>query len=296
MRSRTKIAFASAVAAATLFAVHAVAQNTPANPPAGAQAPQHQHSTPAQPETSPAPQEPRGERGGRRGGMGGQGMRQDRMGRGGFAGMSDADRQAFFEARLASIKAGLMLNETQQRLWPAVENAVREMAKLRREWRERLQKEGTPADPVARMKRMGEFQSARGAALTKYADAMRPLYDTLNDEQKRRLRMLTRQGQGMAMRQGQRGHMHQHWRGQRGEERGQYQRRWREHHGEGQGRNWGEGRGERFGEGRRGDRGEWRGQRGGEGRGEGRGWRNQDFEGQGFDNPGAGDRSQWLRM
>jgi len=230
-------------------------------------------------------------------------MRQNRMGRGGMGrsefrrgefrgGMSDADRQAFFEARLASIKAGLMLNETQLRLWAPVENATREMVKLRREWAERLRKEGAPADPVARMKRMGELQSARGAAMTKYADAMRPLYDTLNDEQKRRLRMLTRQGQGMAMGQGQRGQMHQHWRGQRGDERGQYQRRWCEHHGEGQGRNWREGRGERFGEDRQGDRGEWREQRGGEGRG----WRNQEFEGQGFDNPGAGDRSEWLRM
>lgn len=293
MRSRTKIAFASAVAAATLFAVHAGAQNAPPAPPAGQPSPPAQ----TQPQDNPLGGGMHGQRGEFRRGMGegrmGQGsMYHDRMGRGGFAGMSDTDRQAFFEARLASIKAGLMLNETQQRLWPEVENAVREMAKLRREWRERLQKEGTPADPVARIKRMGEFQSSRGAALTKYADAMRPLYDTLNDEQKRRLRMLTRQGQGMAMGPGQRGRMHQHWHGQRGDERGQYQRRWREHHGEGQ-RNWREGRGERFGEGRRGDRGEWRGQWRG---GEGRGWRNQDFEGQGFDNPGAGDRSEWRRM
>lgn len=147
-------------------------------------------------------------------------------------GLSDADRAAFFEARLASIKAGLMLSESQLKFWPAVESSMREISKQRQELAERLRKEGQPANPADRMKRAGEIMTARGATMTKMAEAMKPLYDSLTDDQKRRLQVLMR---GQMARGGQQGMMDRHHRGgyresMRGGERSQWHR--------GEGRRW----------------------------------------------------------
>src|SRR5216683_787742 len=45
--------------------------------------------------------------------------------------MSPEDRAAFTDARIAAVKAGLKLNPDQEKLWPPVETAVRDFAKLR---------------------------------------------------------------------------------------------------------------------------------------------------------------------
>src|ERR1700709_1459536 len=45
--------------------------------------------------------------------------------------MSSEDRTAFADARIAAVKAGLKLNPDQEKLWPPVESAVRDFAKLR---------------------------------------------------------------------------------------------------------------------------------------------------------------------
>src|SRR3981189_2446225 len=41
------------------------------------------------------------------------------------------DRAAFADARIAAVKAGLKLTPDQEKLWPPVEAAVRDLAKLR---------------------------------------------------------------------------------------------------------------------------------------------------------------------
>ena len=41
------------------------------------------------------------------------------------------DRAAFTDARIAAVKAGLKLTPDQEKLWPPVEAAVRDFAKLR---------------------------------------------------------------------------------------------------------------------------------------------------------------------
>src|ERR1700758_5386115 len=41
------------------------------------------------------------------------------------------DRAAFADARIAAIHAGLKLTPDQEKLWPPVESAVREFAKMR---------------------------------------------------------------------------------------------------------------------------------------------------------------------
>ena len=45
--------------------------------------------------------------------------------------MSPEDRAAFADARIAAVHAGLKLNADQEKLWPPVESAVRDFAKLR---------------------------------------------------------------------------------------------------------------------------------------------------------------------
>src|SRR6202048_1337681 len=45
--------------------------------------------------------------------------------------MSPEDRAAFTDARIAAVKAGLKLTLDQEKLWPPVETAVRDFAKLR---------------------------------------------------------------------------------------------------------------------------------------------------------------------
>lgn len=112
---------------------------------------------------------------------------------------SAEDRAAFFEARIAAVKAGLRLTPEQDKMWPPVESAVRDMVKQGMEAREKRQAQGAPADPVERIARMGEMASQRGAAMTRVADAARPLYASLNVEQKRRLMVLVRPMRGHGM-------------------------------------------------------------------------------------------------
>ncbi|MDB5640717.1 MAG: hypothetical protein JWN07_34 [Hyphomicrobiales bacterium] len=107
-------------------------------------------------------------------------------------GPSTEDRAAFFDARVAAIHAGLRLTPDQERLWPPVETAVRDMARQMSEMREQRRSQAAPTDPVERMARMGDASTKRGQALSRFADAARPLYASLTDEQKRRLRVLMR--------------------------------------------------------------------------------------------------------
>jgi hypothetical protein len=45
--------------------------------------------------------------------------------------ISPEDRAAFADARIAAVHAGLKLTADQEKLWPPVETAVRDFAKLR---------------------------------------------------------------------------------------------------------------------------------------------------------------------
>ena len=149
------------------------------------------------------------------------------------------DRAAFFEARLAAIRAGLRLTAAQEAMWPPVEAAARDMAKQATELRAQRESLGAASDPIERMARMGDAASKRGAAMTKLAEAARPLYASLNEDQKRRLQVLLHaggpsrhgyeeRGQGRGyMHRGDHEHMSQHRQrgesdGYRGHERGGY--------------------------------------------------------------------------
>jgi hypothetical protein len=124
---------------------------------------------------------------------------------------SAEDAQAFSDARIAGLKAGLRLTPDQEKSWPAVEAAMRELAKdriarmeERRKERDARGDQRRERDMVAALRQRAESMSKRATGLARLADAAEPLYKSLDDGQKRRLAMLTR-----GMRPGG-GH---HWRG-----------------------------------------------------------------------------------
>ena len=134
---------------------------------------------------------------------------------------SAEDISAFGDARIAAVHAGLKLNAEQEKNWPAVESALRDLAKQRSERFAARASADRPTDPVERLALRADVMTQRGAALKKLADAAGPLYKSLDEGQKHRFVMLARLG-GRQL-GGERGHhrpggwMH---RGPRGPERG----------------------------------------------------------------------------
>ena len=109
---------------------------------------------------------------------------------------SPDDMSALADARIAAIKAGLRLNPDQEKLWPPVEAAARDLAKLRidrfaeRRADDRRGRDASPDELFERFKRRADDMTASAAGMKKLADAADPLYRSLNDDQKRRLVML----------------------------------------------------------------------------------------------------------
>ncbi len=142
-----------------------------------------------------------------------------RMGRGGFDGprrggpmgrVTPADRAAFLDARIAAVKAGLQLSPDQDKMWPAVESAVRDAMAKRQAMAEQRRSEPPPTDPIEAMRRRADAAAQRGDTLHKIVAAAQPLYASLSDDQKRRLPLLLRAGRrphAMMMRR-----MHEGWR------------------------------------------------------------------------------------
>lgn len=130
----------------------------------------------------------------------------------GHSRMAPEDRAAFADARIAAVHAGLKLNADQEKLWPPVETAVREFAKLRidranaRMADRRDGDDRKVVDPVTKLRERADNMAATAAAMKKIAEAADPLYKTLDDGQKRRLAILTRMGD-----RGERGWRHRHF-------------------------------------------------------------------------------------
>ena len=121
----------------------------------------------------------------------------------GHSRLSAEDRAAMADAKIAAVHAGLKLSADQEKLWPPVESAVRDLVKVRidrakeREAREATAGKGDEQqrpDPVTRLRNRADRMAATASALKKIADAADPLYKTLDDGQKRRLALLTRHG------------------------------------------------------------------------------------------------------
>src|SRR6516162_3608284 len=96
---------------------------------------------------------------------------------------SQADRTDSTNARssnLASLKERLRLTPDQEKNWAAFESAFRALTQSRRS-----QEEARPLDPVPQMRQRAEALAAMGAALSRLADAEAPLYNSLNEDQRR---------------------------------------------------------------------------------------------------------------
>lgn len=125
-------------------------------------------------------------------------------------GWSADDAAALTDARIAGLKAGLKLTAEQEKNWPAVEAAIRDLAKARtdrmkertdrmaarREARQgdNAQRPGNGPDTIGRLRQGADAMNTRAAGLKKLADASEPLYKSLDDGQKRRFGMLLRMG------------------------------------------------------------------------------------------------------
>jgi hypothetical protein len=113
--------------------------------------------------------------------------------------LSPEDRQALVDARIAALHTGLKLTSDQEKNWPAVESALRDLARQRAEraaQRSESRERRAERDPIERMRASADAMSARANGLKKLADAAEPLYRGLDDGQKRRLRAMTRYAMG----------------------------------------------------------------------------------------------------
>ena len=111
------------------------------------------------------------------------------------------NREAMLDARLAGLKAGLKLTPDQDKLWGPFEAAVRDFAQERMKRMhhimERMESDedqaGPPPSPIDRLDRMATRLADVGAALKKIADAGKPLYASLDDQQKHMFGFLSRE-------------------------------------------------------------------------------------------------------
>lgn len=128
---------------------------------------------------------------------------------------SAEDLGAFADARIAGLRAGLRLTAAQEQHWPAFEQALRERAKLRAErlaaFGDATRTGDVPDNPVARMQRRADMMVRHAGVMKQVADMAAPLYQSLDEAQKRRFVMLARP-------MGPRHHFGPRWRG-RDEER-----------------------------------------------------------------------------
>jgi hypothetical protein len=117
--------------------------------------------------------------------------------------LTAADWQHLTDTRIDLVKAALQLTPDQQKLWPPVEAAIRARAKDRQariaaiqekvgELREKGRIEALrERNPVEFLERRSAALAQRSADLKTLADAWKPLYQTLDPDQKRRMAALT---------------------------------------------------------------------------------------------------------
>jgi hypothetical protein len=117
------------------------------------------------------------------------------------SGTDDAD--SLTDVRINVVKSALQLTPDQEKLWPPIEDAIRNRAKNRQarianaaarvnELRDRSPVELLrDRDPINFMRRRADALAQRSADLKKLADAWQPLYATLSPDQGRRMAFVT---------------------------------------------------------------------------------------------------------
>ena len=118
------------------------------------------------------------------------------------------DLAALTDRRIAALKSGLQLNSTQEKKWFVLELVLREEIKIRaaRAAESRDQAEGLHEhrDVIERLRERAKLLEASSVELQtiaaefkKLADAAEPLYESLDDAQKRRFEPLLRKHVGL---------------------------------------------------------------------------------------------------
>jgi LTXXQ motif family protein len=104
------------------------------------------------------------------------------------------DRGFMLDAKLAGMKAALQLTPDQEKLWAPFELAVRDAAKARRdamrEMRERRDDERP--SPIERLNEMSDHLAKASSELKLITEAAKPLFDALDETQKRHFGPLLR--------------------------------------------------------------------------------------------------------
>jgi hypothetical protein len=102
------------------------------------------------------------------------------------------DFGALTDARVAGLRAGLKLTSEQERHWPAVERAIRDAARERFDRVSARRSTPPPADPIERLRQRADVLTGTANTIRRLADAAAPLYQSLDEAQKRRFTMLAR--------------------------------------------------------------------------------------------------------
>ena len=106
---------------------------------------------------------------------------------------NQTDFKVLTDARIGIVKAALQLTPEQEKLWPPVEEAIRARAETRYQRiaaiAQRRSQQGE-VDPIALLRDRSDALAAKAAALKKLADAWAPLHQSLNPDQKQRMRLL----------------------------------------------------------------------------------------------------------
>ena len=116
--------------------------------------------------------------------------------------LTAAEPDSVTDLRIEVVKAALQLTPSQEKYWPAIEDAIRTRAKHREARLENLAdrvsglQDTNPIElalnhnPVDTMHRRADTLAQRSDDLKKLGDAWQPLYQALNPDQKRRLALL----------------------------------------------------------------------------------------------------------
>jgi hypothetical protein len=108
--------------------------------------------------------------------------------------MGPADFKMLADIRVGIIKAALQLTPEQQQFWPPVEEAIRARSQARHDRLAALEEhmgQWREMDPVQFYRDRADVLAQKATNLKRLADAWQPLYRTLDDNQKMRLRFVT---------------------------------------------------------------------------------------------------------
>ncbi|WP_230530770.1 Spy/CpxP family protein refolding chaperone [Microvirga roseola] len=147
------------------------------------------------------------------------GQQQEQTDRRGPRGLSQDDFSRLLDARVAAIKAGLKLTPEQENLWQPVEVAIRENANERFDRMQQFRanrEQRQDLDFMQRLERRGTMMTENAQRASSLATALRPLWNTLSEDQKRiapRLLQTAVGGMGWRERGGRRGGEHHGRRG-----------------------------------------------------------------------------------